>query len=112
MKKVLWFSRHTMTDEQMAALKDKVGEFELMQISKTINSAFELTKEIEECDILAIVAPLNIQAQFLKIAGDKPVIIALSRREIIKKDNEDDEIKFIFEKWERIIKIDVVMEDF
>ncbi len=110
--KVLWFSRHKMTPEQMEALRAKVGEFELVQISKTINSAFELKDEVEECDVIAIVAPINIQSQFLKIAGDKPVITALSRRELIKKEDGEDEVKFVFEKWQRIEKIEVVMSDF
>ena len=72
MKKVLWFSRHEMTDDQRAAL----GDVEVTQVSKTINSAFELQEEVDAADIIAIVAPINIQAQFLKIANGKPVIIA------------------------------------
>lgn len=42
MKKVLWFSRHAMTEEQLAAL----GDVEILQINATINSAFELQEEI------------------------------------------------------------------
>lgn len=47
MKKILWFSRHKMTPEQKLAL----GDVEIMQINKTINSAYELKDEIDECDI-------------------------------------------------------------
>lgn len=53
-KKVLWFSRHEMTPEQRAAL----GDVEIIQVNKTVQSAYELQDEINECDIIAIVAQL------------------------------------------------------
>lgn len=108
-KKVLWFSRHEMTDEQRGAL----GDCEITQISKTINSAYELADEIAAADIVAIVAPINIQAQFLKLAGDKPVITAKSQRLLVHQDDgSEDKVVFQFEKWERLVKIEVVTEDF
>lgn len=108
-KKVLWFSRHEMTPEQKAAL----GDCEITQISKTINSAYELADEIAAADIIAIVAPINIQAQFLKLAGDKPVITAKSQRLLVHQDDgSEDKVVFQFEKWERLVKIEVVTEDF
>ena len=54
-KKVLWFSRHEMTPEQRAAL----GDVEIIQVNKTVQSAYELQDEINECDIIAIVAPIS-----------------------------------------------------
>lgn len=107
-KKVLWFSRHEMTPEQKAAL----GDCEITQISKTINSAYELADEIAAADVIAIVAPINIQAQFLKLAGDKPVITAKSKRLLVHQDGSEDKVVFQFEKWERLVKIEVVTEDF
>ena len=108
-KKVLWFSRHEMTPEQKAAL----GDCEITQISKTISSAYELADEIAAADIVAIVAPINIQAQFLKLAGDKPVITAKSQRLLVHQDDgSEDKVVFQFEKWERLVKIEVVTEDF
>lgn len=109
-KRVLWFSRHTMTKEQLAALGPVK---EVVQCDGTINTAFELEEDIKGCDIVAIVAPINLQAQFLKIAGDKPVITAISER-VLTKDEEGGESKvtFVFRKWERIKKIEVVTEDF
>ena len=109
MKKVLWFSRHQMTEDQRAAL----GDVEITQVSKTINSAFELQDEIDAADIIAIVAPINIQAQFLKLAGGKPVIMAKSER-IIEKDPDGGEDKAVFKfvKWERLVRIEVETEDF
>lgn len=110
MKKVLWFSRHEMTVEQEAALGENV---EIVQINRTINSAFELQDEIAAADIVAIVAPINLQQQFLKLAGDKPVIMALSERVLVpSEDGGEDKVDFHFVKWERLKKIEVVKEDF
>lgn len=109
MKKVLWFSRHEMTDEQKAAL----GDVEIKQINKSIDSAYELENEIKDCDILAIVAPINLQQQFLKLAGDKPVIMAVNDRVLIhQQDGTEDKVAFQFVKWEQLLKIEVVKQDF
>lgn len=107
-KKVLWFSRHKMTEDQLQAL----GNVEIIQIDKSIQTAYELQEEINQCDIIAIVAPINLQAQFLKLAGDKPVILALNNRVLVPKDNGESEVQFNFVKWERLIKIEVLKEDF
>lgn len=109
MKKVLWFSRHEMTAEQRAAL----GDVEIVQVNRTISSAFELQDEIAAADTVAIVAPINLQQQFLKLAGDKPVIMALSDRVLVpSEDGGEDKVDFHFVKWERLKKIEVVKEDF
>lgn len=97
-----------MTEEQAKALGDNV---EIIQIDKSIQTAYELQEEINQCDIIAIVAPINLQAQFLKLAGDKPVIQALNNRVLVPKDGES-EVQFNFVKWERLIKIEVLKEDF
>jgi hypothetical protein len=111
--KVLWFSRHTMTGDQHQALVDRLGECEVRQINKTINSAYELEKEIKESDVIAITAPINLQAQFLKIAAGKPVITAVNKRVLTPSpDGGEDKVEFVFGGWKVIKKIDVVMEDF
>ena len=108
-KKVLWFSRHEMTLEQRAVL----GDVEIIQINKTVQSAYELRDEINECDIIAIVAPINLQQQFIKLANDKPVIMAVNDRVLIKQaDSTEDKAEFRFVKWEQLIRIDIVKEDF
>lgn len=108
-KKVLWFSRHEMSAEQRAAL----GDVEIRQINKTIQNAYELKDEIDECDIIAVVAPIGLQEQFLRLAGDKPVITAVNARILVEKDDGSEvKAEFHFVKWERLIKIEVVKEDF
>ena len=69
---VVFTSRLTL--EQRAAL----GDVEIIQINKTVQSAYELQDEINECDIIAIVAPINLQQQFIKLANGKPVIMAVN----------------------------------
>ena len=108
MKKVLWFSRHEMTESQRAAL----GDCEIIQVNKTIKAAKELESEIATCDIIAIVAPLDLASQFIKLAGDKPVIAAVNDRVFVKQPNGEYKAEFRFVKWERLIKIDVVKKDF
>lgn len=109
MKKVLWFSRHEMTEEQQQDLQRIYGDVEITQINKTINSAYELQEEIEQHDVIAIVAPINLQQQFLKIAGEKPVIACRSKRIVDPVDST--KVSFVFDGWYQIIKINVVTVD-
>jgi hypothetical protein len=102
-----------MTTDQLAALEAKLGEVEVMKVDQTIQTAFELSAEVEEADVIAIVAPINLQAQFLKIANGKPVIIAQNRRELVKsEDGSESKAIFVFEGWKQLKKIEVVLEDF
>lgn len=107
-KKVLWFSRHTMTPDQMAAL----GNVEITQVNKTVNTAFELQAEIDEADIIAIVAPINLQQQFLKLANGKPVIMAVNDRVLVPQEDGEDKVEFRFVKWEQLDRIEIVKHDF
>ena len=109
MKKVLWFSRHPMSEEQKQALGAGV---EIHQVSKTVASARELAKEIEESEIIAVVAPIGLQAEFIRLAGGKPVITAVSERVVVPQEEGEDQVIFKFVKWERLLKIEVVKEDF
>ena len=86
---------------------------EIIQVNKTVQSAYELQDEINECDIIAIVAPINLQQQFIKLANGKPVIMAVNDRVLIKQvDGTEDKAEFRFVKWEQLIRIDIVKEDF
>ena len=107
-KKVLWFSRHEMTPEQLKAL----GDVEVTQVNKSISSAYELEEEIKANDIIAIVAPINLQQQFLKIAGNKPVIMAVNDRRLIPQEGGEDKVEFHFVKWEQLDEIIIKKHDF
>ncbi len=110
MKKVLWVSRHPMTDAQEGALGQDIV---ITQVSKTLQSAYELKNEIDEADIIAIVAPISLQQQFLKLAAGKPVIMAVSERILVPdEDGGEDKVQFVFQKWEQLDRIEVVKHDF
>ena len=47
MKKVLWFSRHLMKVAQAQALMDKLGDVDITQVNKSIQSAQDIAQEIE-----------------------------------------------------------------
>ena len=107
MKRVLWFSRHEMSEEQLNDLVRIYGLVELTQINKTIKSAYELSDEIASHDVIAIVAPLPIQQQFLKLADDKPVIFCKNDR-IVSEDGE--KVTFSHAGWFQIQKIEVIFD--
>lgn len=77
-QKVLWFSRHAMTEEQ----KNSLGDVEINRSTKR-SFGKELKAEIEANDIIAIVAPIELQREFLELAGDKPVITAVNDRVLV-----------------------------
>ena len=81
MKNVLWFSRHVMTIGQMTELRNVFGDIKINQISYPIDHAKEIKRDIENNDIIALVAPLKIQQQFLELAGDKPVLFCRNHRD-------------------------------
>ena len=111
MKKVLWFSRHQMSAEQRGDLTRIFGQVEINQVSKTVNTAYELQAEIDDADVVAIVAPINLQQQFLKLAESKPVITATSERIIVKNDDgSEDKVVFQFKNWLRLVKIEVITQ--
>jgi hypothetical protein len=64
-------------------------------------------------DILAIVLPIHLQDQVLKTCGDKEVIIAQNKREIVfnPETGEEDKVVFNFAGWKRLVKIDIILED-
>lgn len=87
----MWFSRHDMSEEQLQDLKRIYGEnLQLIKVNGTIPTAWIMPDLVEICDVVAIVAPINIQQQFLAIAGEreKDVIIAQSERRLVKSENK------------------------
>lgn len=108
MTKVLWFSRHLMQVAQAQALGNKLGDVDITQLSRSIQRAEDIQKEIEAHDIIAVVAPPQLLAGILRIAGDKPVITAKMGRIVLP----DGSVEMPFEKWERVLRLDIVKEDF
>jgi len=107
MKKMLWFSRHPLTDAQLSDIQDLFGPVTVNQVNRTIGSAYEISDEIKEADLVAIVAPLNLQDQFLKIAGEKPVLICRNHRVV----NPDGSVQFHHGGWSRLRKVEIVIDE-
>jgi hypothetical protein len=107
MKKMMWFSRHPLTDAQLADVQALFGPVEVNQIDRTIKSAYEISSEIEQADLVAIVAPLNLQDQFLKLSGEKPVLICRNHRVV----NPDGSVQFHHGGWSRLRKVEIVIDE-
>jgi len=123
MKKVLWFSRHQMTTEQVASL----GDVEVTAVNgnmENIHKAFTaevngvetnvIFKEMMlNFDIIALVAPIGLQQQVMSVANGKPIVLAKNQRILVKGvDGSEDKVTFQFAGWERLVKIEIVVEPF
>lgn len=112
--KVLWFSRHQMSEAQIGELEKVYGPIELRQVSLTISSVKEIAADVEWADVLCIVAPLPLQKQFLDAAGSKPVLMAKTSRVLVRDPllgaNAEEKAVFVFEAWYRLVRIVVEME--
>jgi hypothetical protein len=128
MVKVLWFSRHQMTAPQKEALEAKLGVIEITQVDGTMPNVHvpfsgKLNWEeaeipafktlMQEFDVVAIAAPINLQQQILGVAGETPVIFAENARVYIPTpEGQESQFEFVFKGWKRLVEIKVVTEDF
>lgn len=107
MTRVLWLSRHEPQDEQVKELESKLGPgpVEIVQVSATINRAKEIVDlmKIHGCDEVVVVLPINLLADFIRIA-DKPPIRAVMNREVDANGNAT----FQHSHFERVVKVEVV----
>ena len=106
MKKVLWISRHQMTEEQLSDLERIMGgAVELHQWSETVNSVADLSPAIESVDAICAVLPIDKLVQILDVAGDKPVMVAKNKRD---RDANTGEFVFTHDGWYQTLKVEVV----
>ncbi|MDO5558396.1 MAG: hypothetical protein Q4F95_02230 [Oscillospiraceae bacterium] len=116
--KILWLSRHDMTDAQKADLDRIYGECEVKKYSQTVTSFRDVLDAGADCDVLAVVLPPNIIGDLVNPRNnDKPVIRAIANRietggTIINPatGKEEKEFKFEHAGWEHVIKIEIVTE--
>jgi hypothetical protein len=135
---VLWFSRHKMTEPQLKALKQKLGEnLRITQVDGTMENVHKsfnaninfswmesdgykdveiapFKEFIQKFDVVAAVLPIGLNQQLLPFMGDKPLITAISNRVATGEVDANGEqiFKFDFAGWKRILKVEIVMEDF
>lgn len=116
--RILWLSRHTMTQEQKTDLTRIYGEVEIKQFSQSVTGWKDVVEQGEDCDVLAVVLPPAILADLTNPRNNiKPVIRAIANR--VPTGNtvvnpatgkEEQEFKFEHAGWERVIKVVVETE--
>lgn len=117
--KILWLSRHTMTQEQLEDLNRIYGKIEVKTFDKTISGWKDVVEAGEDCDVLAVVLPPAILADLTNPRNNtKPVIRAKANRVPTGKtivnpatDKEEAEYRFEHAGWERVVKVEVVVEE-
>jgi len=111
MIKILWLSRHEMSQTQLADLKRIYGEVEVKKVDMTVSHATQITEAGNDCDIFAIVLPINIQEQLLRLTN-KPIISCKNNRVPTgnKTSTCEIEYKFEFDHWFQIHEVKIVTE--
>lgn len=115
--KVLWFSRHQMTEDQSADLKRIYGStIEVKQVSESASSFKDVLSAGEDCQVLAVVLPPAMLADLTNPRNNqKPVIRAIANRVptgnmVVNPATQKEEPEFKFEHagWEQVLKVEVV----
>lgn len=79
--RILWVSRHTMTQAQEADLRRIYGEVEVKQFADSVTSAKQVVELGSDCDVLAVVLPPAFLADLTNPrVNQKPVIRAIANR--------------------------------
>lgn len=118
MTKILWLSRHTMTEEQVNDLERIYGEIEVKTFDQSVNGWKDVVEAGTDCDVLAVVLPPAILADLTNPRNNtKPVIRAKAKRvptgnTIVNPATGKEEVEYRFEHggWEKVVKIEVVVE--
>ena len=117
--RILWLSRHVMTEDQTTGLKRIYGDdIEINHISSQVTTAQEVVELGKECDVLAVVLPMSILSDLVNPRNNqKPVIRAIANRVetgnmVINPATNKEEVEYKFQHagWEKVIKIEVVTE--
>lgn len=118
MTKILWLSRHLLTKAQFADLKRIYGEIEVKTFNQSVSGWKDVVEAGADCDVLAVVLPPAILADLTNPRNNqKPVIRAKANRVPTGKKitnpatgKEETEYRFEHAGWERVLKIEVVVE--
>mgnify|MGYP000548776633 CR=1 FL=1 len=111
-RRVLWVSRHTMTENQRQDLERIMGgPVELDTWSDTVRDVEELRPRLREADAVAAVLPTEKLAELLKIAGKCPVLQAKSARvptgrfTVQPGGTAEREFAFVHQGWQQILEV-------
>ena len=111
-RRVLWVSRHTMTEDQRQDLERIMGgPVELDTWSDTVQNVEELRPRLREADAVAAVLPTEKLAELLQIAGKRPVLQAKSARvptgrwTIQPGGAAEREFAFVHQGWQQLLEV-------
>ena len=81
MKTVLWISRHAMTEPQLHDLARVLGDtVQVLPYTQTVKQADGLRPLIEQADAIAAVLPVELLAELVTLADERPVLQSVSGR--------------------------------
>ena len=111
-RKVLWISRHALTDRQLADLERALrGPIQVLSWTDTVKNVGDLRPLVEQSDAVAAVLPMEKLAQLLSIAGDRPVLqaqgdrVPTGRWTVSAVGAPEREFAFVHRGWQQILDI-------
>lgn len=114
MKTVLWISRHDMTPEQFADLERIMGAQVCLHLWRdTVGDVACLASALREADAVAAVLPPELLSGLLRLAGRKPVFIAVSGRIPTGRTAEsasgrpEPEFAFVHRCWRQLLRLEI-----
>lgn len=113
MVNILWISRHALSTEQLDDLcRIYGGEIAITPHADNVARVADLRDEIGAADVIAAVLPVNLLADLLRAAGDKPVIRARMRRTLEPSpDGGEPTAVMHHEAWEQVLRVEVETVD-
>ncbi len=117
--KILWVSRHELSASQMEDLKRIYGEIKVKKFDQTVKSWRDVVEAGSDCEVFAVVLPPALLADLVNPRNNsKPVIRSRMQRVQTGKTivnpatgKEEQEVMFLHEAWEQVLKIDIVTKD-
>ncbi|MEM1690733.1 MAG: hypothetical protein QXG48_06165 [Thermofilaceae archaeon] len=130
---VLWVSRHKPLPAQLRALEEKLGEIDVVQLEHVPNSDYviDLARRLG-AKVIVPVLPLSFIARIVEEAGRRGYIVLFAKMNAILTTRDFDEAKrlileapdrrtittyadgsirvFEFERFERVVRVEVVTE--
>lgn len=111
---VLWISRHEMTEPQLRDLERVMcGPVRLLRWTDTVKEITDLAPALDQVDAVAAVLPVEKLAQLLKLAGNKPVLQAVSDRAATGRmttqpdGRVEREFAFVHRYWQQVLRIGI-----
>ena len=116
--KVLWVSRHELSEDQLTDLRRIYGDVEIVKFQDTVESARQLVEVGKDCDVFAVVLPPALLADLTNPrTNTKPVIRSVMERKPTGRmvtnpvtGKEEAEMAMYFVAWERVIRVEIVTE--